>query len=202
MRIMIYSRLLYTEHEHSHDELGEGGYTIFSTQQSKGINFMPLDVLSVQKFAVLWWNSPDTRVIHLIEEAIIRGQLSPVKLLHSSKGTLVIVYDDALADEKYDDFKSAWDEIASYALYDEWTAIVIKESEIAFDLDGGRLFRTYAPEILAAHTLGIEEFTSHLFLFWDQWDPEDILGEGNPEEERSKLTQLRDGPDLFDDVVF
>lgn len=200
---MIYSRLLYTEHEQPHNEHGEGSYTVFSTQQSKGINFMPLDILSMQTFAVLWWDSPDTRVIHLIEKAIIEGQLSPVKLLHSSKGTLVIVYDDDLAVEKYDDFKAAWDDIASYALYDDWIAIVIKESEIAFDLDGGRLFRTYAPEILATNTLGIVEFTSDMFLFWDEWDPEDILGEGNPEEELSKSTQLREGPDLFDDdVVF
>lgn len=198
---MNYSRVLYTEHEQPHNKNGEGGYTVFSTQQSKGINFMPLDVLSTQTFAVLWWNSPDTRVIHLIEKAIIEGQLSPVKLLHSSKGTLVIVYDDDFSDEKYGDFKAAWDDIASYALYDEWNAIVIKESEIAFDLDGGRLFRKYAPEILAANTLGIVEFTSDMFLFWDEWDPRDILGELNPEEERASLKQLRDGPDLFDDDV-
>jgi hypothetical protein len=162
---------------------------------------MPLDVLSMQTFAVLWWDTPDTRVIYLIEMAIITGQLSPVKLLHASKGTLVIVYDDDLADEKYGDFKAAWDDIASYALYDEWNAIVIKESEIAFDLDGGRLFRKYAPEILAANTLGIVEFTSDMFLFWDEWDPRDILGELDPEEERANLKQLRDGPDLFDDGV-
>lgn len=31
---MIYSRLLYTEHEHPHNENGEGAYTIFSTQQT------------------------------------------------------------------------------------------------------------------------------------------------------------------------
>lgn len=68
-------------------------------------------------------------------------------------------------------------------------------------LDGGRLFRTYAPEILATNRLGIEVFTSEMFLFWDEWDPEDILGEHNPEEERAKFTQLRDGPDLFDDDV-
>lgn len=200
---MNYSRMLYTEYEHPHNEHGEGGYTVFSTQQSMGVNFTPLDVLSMQTFAVLWWDSPDTRVVHLIEKAIIEGQLSPVKLLHSSKGTLVVVYDDALADENYEEFKAAWDDVASYALYDEWTAILIKESEIAFDLDGGRLFRTYAPEILAANTLGIEEFTSDMFLFWHEWDPEDIFGEYNPEDERAKLKQLRDGPDLFgDDVDF
>lgn len=198
---MIYSRLLYTEHEQPHDEYGEGGYTVFSTQQSKGINFMPLDVSSVQKFAVLWWNTPDTRVIHLIEEAIITEQLSPVKLLHASKGTLVIVYDSNLANEHYEDFKASWEDIASYALYDSWTALLIKESEIAFDFDGGRLFRTYAPEILATNTLGIVEFTPHMFLFWDEWKPENIFGEGYLEEDRTRLKQLREEPDLFDDDV-
>lgn len=192
--------MLYTEYERPHNEHGEGGHTVFSTQQSKDINFTPLDILSMQTFAALWCYSPDTRVVHLIEKAIIERQLSPVKLLHSSKGTLVVVY-DALADENYEEFKAAWDDIASYALYDEWTAIVIKESEIAFDLDAGRIFRTYAPEILAANTLGIVEFTSDMFLYWDEWDPEDIVGEHHPDEERAKLKQLRDGPDLFDDDV-
>ncbi|MNC13713.1 hypothetical protein D3C75_614670 [compost metagenome] len=115
---MIFSRLLHTEHEHSHDEYGEGGYTVLSTHQSKGINFIPLDVSSVQKFAALWWGTFDTRVIHLIEKAIITEQLSPVKLLHASKAMLVIVYDSNHTNEHYDDFKSSREYIAPYEIYD------------------------------------------------------------------------------------
>lgn len=112
---MIYSRWLYTEHEHPHDEHGEGAYTIFSTQQAKDINSMPLSAVCIQKFAVLWEGRPDTRVIDLIEESIVKGVLAPVKLLHASEGTLFIAYDSMLDDGHYEGFVNAWADIASGA---------------------------------------------------------------------------------------
>ena len=90
---MIYSRLLYTEHEQPPKDNGEGAYTIFSTQQPTDINFMPLDVVCIQRFAVLWNETRDMRLIALIEQSIIIAQLSPVKLLHVAEGMLIIVYD-------------------------------------------------------------------------------------------------------------
>lgn len=56
---MIYSRLLYTEHEQPHNDDCEGAYTIFSTQQLFGPDCVPLDVTGIQKFAVLWEGQPD-----------------------------------------------------------------------------------------------------------------------------------------------
>lgn len=101
---MIYSRLLYTEHERSYEEYGEQAYTIFSTQQVRDVNSKPLKALCVQKFAVLCGAQPDTRVILLIEKAIRMGKLSPLKLLHASKVTLVIAYDAELNERQYKKF--------------------------------------------------------------------------------------------------
>jgi hypothetical protein len=197
---MIYSRLLYTEHEHSHDEHGEGAYTIFSTQQTRDVNSMPLSAVSLQKFAVLWEGRPDTRVIDLIEEGIIKGVLAPVKLLHASKGTLFIAHDSMLGDGRYAEFVNAWADIASGALYDCWTAIFIVDLKVTNRVESCRLFRNYAPEILENNALGITDFTSDMFLFWDEWDPENIFG-SKPQEEPQEGSEGRYDFDSFDDDI-
>lgn len=171
---MIYSRMLYTEHQNPPNEYGEGAYTVFSTQQSMDINCMPYGDVCMQKFAVLWEGKPDTRVIDLIEQAIVMMKLSPVKLLHASKGTLFIAYDSELDEEQLEEFQEAWGDIASGVLYDSWTTVFIKDKNVGHGLDGGRLFRKYVPGILAADELGITEYTSDMFLFCEEWRPENI----------------------------
>ena len=193
---MIYSRLLYTEHEHPHDEHGEGAYTIFSTQQTMDVNSMPLSAVSLQKFAVLWEGRPDTRVIDLIEEGIIKGALAPVKLLHASEGTLFIAYDSMLDDGHYEGFVNAWADIASGALYDCWTPLFIVDLKVTNRVESCRLFRNYAPEILENNVLGITDFTSDMFLFWDEWDPENIFG-----SEPQEGSVARCDFDSFDDDI-
>lgn len=193
---MIYSRLLYTEHEHPHDEHGEGAYTIFSTQQTRDVNSMPLSAVSLQKLAVLWEGRPDTRVIDLIEEGIIKGALAPVKLLHASEGTLFIAYDSMLDDGHYEEFVNAWADIASGALYDCWTAMFIVDLDVTNRVESCRLFRNYAPGILEHNVLGITDFTSDMFLFWDEWDPENISG-----SEPQEGSEGRYDFDSFDDDI-
>lgn len=197
--IMNYSRWLYTEHEQPHNDDGEGAYTIFSTQQLFGANCMPLDAVCIQKFAVLWEGRPDTRVIDLIEQSIILAILSPVKLLNASKGMLVVVHDSTLVGENYELFHLAWEKIAAGAMYDEWTVLLIKDTDAGFGLDGGRIFRQFARDILDNNEIGISEFTPDMFLFKDDWTPENVFGPPPLEEADAESEQLRDGPDLFDD---
>lgn len=193
---MIYSRLLYTEHEHPHNEHGEGAYTIFSTQQTRNVNSLPLSAVCIQKFAVLWEGRPDTRVIDLIEESIVKGVLAPVKLLHASEGTLFIAYDSMLDDGHYEGFVNAWADIASGALYDCWTPLFIVDLKVTNRVESCRLFRNYAPEILENNVLGITDFTSDMFLFWDEWDPENIFG-----SEPQEGSMARCDFDSFDDDI-
>ena len=194
--MMIYSRLLYTEHEHPHNEHGEGAYTIFSTQQTRNVNSLPLSAVCIQKFAVLWEGRPDTRVIDLIEESIVKGVLAPVKLLHASEGTLFIAYDSMLDDGHYEGFVNAWADIASGALYDCWTPLFIVDLKVTNRVESCRLFRNYAPEILENNVLGITDFTSDMFLFWDEWDPENIFG-----SEPQEGSMARCDFDSFDDDI-
>ena len=196
---MIYSRLLYTEHEQPHNDDGEGAYTIFSTQQLFGPDCVPLNVTGIQKFAVLWEGQPDTRVIDLIEQSIILNLLSPVKLLNASKGMLVVVYDDVLVGESFELFHLGWEEIAAGVMYDDWTVLLIKDVAAGLGFDGGRIFRKFVRDILDDNEIGIFEFTSKMFLFNDDWTPEKVFGPPTDEEPEAEPEQLRDGPDLFDE---
>ncbi|MDI1330132.1 hypothetical protein [Pseudomonas sp.] len=192
---MIYSRWLYTEHEQPHNDDGEGAYTIFSTQQLFGADCMALDLVCIQRFAVLWEGLPDTRVIDLIEQSIILAVLSPVKLLNASKGMLVVVYDSTLVGENYELFQLTWAKLAAGAMYDEWTVLLIKDTDAGFGLDGGRIFREFARDILDNNDIGITEFTSEMFLFKDDWTPENVFGpspleEADAESEGCEMGQI------------
>jgi hypothetical protein len=196
---MIYSRLLYTEHEQPHNDDGEGAYTIFSTQQLFGPDCIPSGDMSVQKFAVLWDGQPDTRVIDLIEQSIMLTILSPVKLLNASKGTLVVVHDNKLVGENYKLFCLVWEKIAAGVMYDEWTVLFVKNTSAGLGLEGGRIFRQFAREILDNNELGIVEFTRDMFLFKDDWAPENIFGPPPGEEPETEPQRIQHAPGLFDD---
>lgn len=196
---MIYSRLLYTEHEHPHDEDGEGAYTIFSTQQQRDVMGASLPTLGLQHFAVLWAGVPDTRVILLIEESIVAKSLSPVRIVHASKGTLTVVYDHRLVGKPLKDFLHTWEEIADGVEYDSWTLEAIVDKDVGNCFMGGRLFRAHAPSILAAHQLGITPFTSEMFLFSDDWTPEAVYGADYIEKLQTEAKQARRNTDFFDD---
>jgi hypothetical protein len=197
--IMIYSRWLYTEHEQPHNDDGEGAYTIFSTQQLFGADCMALETVCIQKFAVLWEGQPDTRVIDLIEQSIILAILSPVKLLNASNGMLVVVYDSALVGENFKLFHLAWEKIAAGVMYEEWTVLLIKDTDAGHGFDGGRIFRRFARSILDNNEIGITDFSPDMFLFKDDWAPENVFGPAPVDEAEAESKKLRAGPDLFDD---
>lgn len=197
--MMIYSRLLYTEHEQPHNADGEGAYTIFSLLQLFSPECVPLDDWMLQKFAVLWEGNPDTRLIDLIEKSILLTILSPVKLLNASKGMLVIVYDSVLVGENYMLFSLTWEKLAAEVMYDEWTTLFIKDTDAGNGLDGGRIFRQYVRDILDNNEIGLVEFTPDMFLFNDEWSPENVFGPPPTEESESVSDQLKDGPDVFDE---
>lgn len=194
-----YSRLLYTEHEQPHNDDGEGAYTIFSTQQLFGADCVPFCDMSVQKFAVLWEGQPDTRLIDLIEQSIMLTILSPVRLLNASKATLVVVHDSKLVGENYKLFCLVWEKIAAGVMYDEWTVLFVKDIDAGLGLVGGRIFRQFAREILDNNELGIVEFTPDMFLFKDDWAPENIFGPPPDEEPEADPERIQHAPGLFDE---
>lgn len=172
---MIYSRALQIEFEHAPYEEGEGAYTVFNVIQPLLINRKPANEIMLQSFAILWTGSPDTRLIAMVEEALITGVLPAVKLLHASKGSLCVVYNKKLQGKDYNRFQDAWTDIALGVWYDEWTAEFVNEDDVSSSWDGGRLFRTFAPVILDKHDLGIKPFTGEMFLHHDDWTPDKII---------------------------
>ncbi len=171
---MIYSRALQIEFEHAQNEDGEGAYTVFNVIQPLLINYKHANEIMLQSFAILWTGAPDTRLIAMVEEALITGVLSPVKLLHASKGSLCVVYNKRLQGKDYRRFQDAWTDIALSVWYDEWTAEFVNENDVNSSWDGGRLFRAFAPVILDNHDLGIKPFTGEMFLHHDDWTPDKI----------------------------
>ncbi|WP_367237303.1 hypothetical protein VXM67_19370 [Pseudomonas sp. Rh2] len=179
---MIYSRFLYTEYEQPHDEDGEGGFTVFSTPQSLGAHATDEQRVGFLNFAVLWDGEPDTRVIYLAEQAIVRDVMAPVRLLHAHEGTLTVVYDSECEDLDYDALKTAWEDIGSGVQLECWTVEVIEECVVGHLLFGGRLFRKYAPEIMASGNLGMSFYTEENFLFADNWSEDEMFGSGQQQD--------------------
>lgn len=156
---MIYSRFLHTEVQQPPNEYGEGAYAVFSTQQPCAIHFNLMDEICIQTFAVLWGESTDGRLIHLIEKAIVRSVLSPVKLLHASEGTVMVVHDSRMSGSALTDLDEMWQEVCSEVHYGEWTVEIISEVDVGMLSKGGRVLRKYGPGILIQYELGITEFT-------------------------------------------
>jgi hypothetical protein len=101
-----------------------------------------------------------------------------------------------LDDGHYEEFVNAWADIASGALYDCWTAMFIVDLAVTNRVESCRLFRNHAPGILENNSLGITDFTSDMFLFWDEWDPVNIFG-----SEPQKSNQDPHDFDSFDDDI-
>lgn len=171
---MNYSRVLQVEHEQPSNVGGEGAYTIFNLVQPFKLSQKKSNKVSIQTLAVLWDTSPDTRVIAMIEKGLIRGVLSPVKLLQASEGVLSVVYDSHLTCNEFPQFKGAWENIGGCAFYEDWTVEFFDESLIHNNVSGGRILRAYALEILSSHELGVRAFTEKMFLHHAEWSPENI----------------------------
>lgn len=195
---MIYSRALQVEHEHPHNDEGEGAYTVFNTIQPLRLDFLPSIEIILQQFAVLWVGTPDTRLIAMIEQALIMGVLSPVKLLHASKGNLCVVHHEKLKGKHLSQFKNAWTDIAEGVWYDDWTAEFFCEEEVSFLGGGGRIFSEFAPDILEKHSLGLKPFTKEMFLHYEDWTPDKIVYTGS---EFDSNTAPGDFPELSEDEL-
>lgn len=66
-----------------------------------------LDMVCLQRFAALWYGIIKVSIIHLVEQAIISEQLSPIIMLHEFKGILIVVYNHHLQGERLETFQEA-----------------------------------------------------------------------------------------------
>ncbi|MGE8437230.1 MAG: hypothetical protein ACN6P2_11895 [Pseudomonas palmensis] len=168
---MIYSRFLYTEYEMLQSEIGEGAFTVFSTQQPFDLKLKPVKEVCIQTFAVLWGKVIDTRLISAIEKSIVRGVLSPVRLLHASECVLMVIYDYRVDEATIGILEHAWQTIASEVLYEEWTAELMPEGSAGSLSKGGQILRRYGDDMLADPSLDIDRYEDGLCLFQNEWIP-------------------------------
>lgn len=161
---MIYSRMLHTEHDRPNHADGGGAHTIFTTQQANDVNLMMLDMVCLQRFAVLWNGAVNSKIIHLIELAIVSEQLSPVIMLHEFDRVLLVAYNHELHGEQLEIFHEAWTELVTEAMPTASAIVFLEARWVALGLDGGKVFRKYALDVLTSYELGILPFTSELRL--------------------------------------
>jgi hypothetical protein len=167
---MTYSRFFYTEYESPFkNDNDEGRFAIFSTPQFLTPSLGFRKEVGLQRFAVLWDGIPDKQLIQIIEEAIAARVMSPVRVLHVSEGRLEIIADRNLSGDKKKAFEYAWRALAGKAMMGAWTAAVFTEGEMRPAVDGGRLLRSYAPEILKYGALGIQNYSLALCLVSGEW---------------------------------
>lgn len=160
---MIYSRMLHTEHDCPN--LYDGGaHTIFCTPQANDMNNTMLDMMCLQRFAVLWNWSINPSIIHLVEQAIFSEKLSPVLMLHEYLGILIVVYNHHLQGETLDTFQKVWTELVLQAMPMVETIVFLAPECVAVGLDGGEVFRKHALNVLTSNELGIVPFTPEMRL--------------------------------------
>lgn len=180
---MIYSRILHTEYEHPANEDGEGAYTVFTVVQPYKLNFKKCSKVCIQTFAILWKGTVDTRLIYIVEKALIAGVLSPVKALYAAKGSLNVIYSNDLDGDDHIKLYQSWSKLGLSVWYDQWITQFFDETEITHERGNNFLGKIRC--ILQQHNLGIQPFTSEMFLFHEEWTPENVFGPDCAERARA-----------------
>src|SRR6185312_7861892 len=125
MKYPNYSPLFHTLYDEQ-DPVGKLGrgthYSILSAVQwvDKRKKLLPIPCL--QRFAVLWDEDHDERVIGVIERAYMRGIFAPVLCIGEKKACVTVVVDDEFFNIIHDwvSYLMAWEDICKDAEGDRW----------------------------------------------------------------------------------
>ncbi|MDH4847916.1 hypothetical protein E8E71_29830 [Pseudomonas sp. BN605] len=162
---MPYSRFLHTELESSHTADGKVlSYTIFSSAQPHTPALGFRKSVGLQRFAVIWDQEQDLRVISLIEEALAVRFFSPIKVLRPSKARLDIIIDQTLNDEKLKAFVFAWEKLVHKVAGSDWSLVVFTETQEHSPLDEIGMLEMFNQELMLRGKLGIEDYSPDLAL--------------------------------------
>jgi len=162
---MPYSRFLYTELETSY-RTGDKviSYTVFSSSQPHTPALGFRKSVGLQRFAVIWDQERDLRIINLIEEALAARFFSPIKVLRPSKARLDIIIDQTLNDEKLKVFVFAWSKLVFKVAGGDWSLVVFTEGQEISPLDEIGMLDIYNRELMQRVELGIEDYSHTLAL--------------------------------------
>jgi hypothetical protein len=124
---MNYSPLLHTLHDEQ-DPIGQLGrgthHSVLSAVQWVDKRKKLLPVPGVQKFAVIWDEDHDQRVIDVIERAYMRGIFAPILYIGERKANLTAVVDNefySLIQHDSVSYTMAWEDICADVHGDCWS---------------------------------------------------------------------------------
>lgn len=134
---MAYSSLFTAIHDEKHPigNIGRGThYSVLSCAQWNDQYIQPHATghAEIQKFAVIWDEDHDERIIPVIEAAYMESLMSPVKFIGERKGHLSIIVDSvfwSFCNNKRQ-YIQAWEKLAGSVTDDWWSCEVQPEEDI------------------------------------------------------------------------
>ena len=170
MSYVSYSPLFHTLHDET-DPVGKLGrgthYSVLSAVQWADNRRLMRHVPGIQRFAVVWDEDHDTRIIQVIEAAYMRGIFAPVLYIGERKAFLTIVVNDEFFEIIQADWASytmAWDDICKETHGDSWNIKLVRVTEAVDEMIGADRAKvaTYLQNIHNLWNLGFNTYTQVL----------------------------------------
>ena len=165
---MAYSSLFSVLHDEKNPigDIGRGThYSVLSCVQWTDKFLQPHESghAEIQKFAVIWDEDHDERIIPIIEAAYIQSLLAPVKFIGERKGHLTIIVDSVFWNfcSNKREYVRAWEKLAVSVSDDSWSCEVNHEEEkvgSGIIHPGGDKIAVYLKNIENLWSLGIEPY--------------------------------------------
>lgn len=120
---MNYSKFFHTEYDEQSPigKIGRGAhYSVLSTlqQRDEHLNFMSES--KIQRIGLIWDEDHDDRIIEVLERALVKGILSPVRFIGERKGGVTIIVDKNNAQARHPAFRKTWESICNSVDSDSW----------------------------------------------------------------------------------
>jgi hypothetical protein len=124
-----------------HDEpgpigsLGRGTHSsILSAVQWRNAAGRPMALPQIQRFAVIWDEDHDMRVIPVLEAAYMNNLLAPVLFVGERKASLTVIIDDAFPKTNAASFEESWSDVISRSLtHDSWGLDIARFEDLEKD---------------------------------------------------------------------
>lgn len=160
-----YSPLFHTLYDEQEPvgKLGRGAhYSILGAVQWVDKRKKLLPIPGIQRFAVIWDEDHDERVIDVAERAYMRGIFAPILYISERKAFLTAVVDKEFYEIIQGDWASynmAWEEICTNVRGDQFNfELLVVESSVGIIMDNDEKVSTYLKNIDNLWNLGFNPY--------------------------------------------
>lgn len=170
MRYPSYSPLLHTLYDET-DPVGNLGrgthYSVLGCVQWADNHRCKRPVPGIQRFAVVWDEDHDKRIIQVIEAAYMRGIFAPVLYIGERKAFLTVMVNDEFFEIIKGDWLSycmAWEDICNETHGDFWNLQLVRVKDGGGEMiaDEGERVVTYLKNIHNLWNLGFNTYTPQM----------------------------------------